>query len=178
MAYDALLIAALALRGPLTRQAEFHFGVPAPVAVIAAQIAQESSFNPRARSSVGAVGLMQLMPATASWAGQQLGAGDPTDPAWALRAGVWYDRWLYQRVHYSTDCARWGAALSGFNGGLGWQQKRQALARVPDDFWTSVRLTNPGVTPAAQAENEAYPQRIVYQLQPRFVALGGRKVCL
>lgn len=177
MAYDALLIAALALRGDIARHAEFYFGVPPPMAVIAAQVAQESAFNPQAKSAVGAIGLMQFMPLTAKWAATQVGSGEATDPTWALRAGVWYDRWLYERVAYPSDCARWGAALASYNGGLGWQIKRQRLAHNPSDFWNDARLVNPGVSVASQRENEQYPYRIVYVHQPRFAALGGRKVC-
>jgi soluble lytic murein transglycosylase-like protein len=177
MAYDAMVLAALLLRADLTRHAEFYFGVPPPVAVIAGQVAQESAFNPQAKSPVGAVGLMQFMPGTAKWAGQQIGGGSALDPQWALKAGAWYDRWLYERVHYPTDCDRWGAALSSYNGGLGWHNKRQALSGKPTDFWNSVRLVNPGLPPASQAENQAYPYRIVYLQQPKFLRLGGREVC-
>jgi soluble lytic murein transglycosylase-like protein len=177
MAVDALLLAALMVRADLTRHAEFYFGVPPPTAVIAGQIAQESAFNPKAKSPVGAVGLMQFMPGTATWAAGQVGAGNPLDPAWALKAGVWYDRWLFQRVHYPTDCDRWGAALASYNGGLGWHNKRVALATKPTDFWNSVRLVNPGVSQASQYENQSYPYRIVYLQQPRFQSLGGRLVC-
>ena len=52
----------------------------------------ESAFNPRARSPKGALGLMQLMPATA----RQFGVADPFDPAENVGAGVAYLRQLLE----------------------------------------------------------------------------------
>lgn len=51
----------------LTRNARAVWGLNAPVSTFAAQIHQESQWNARARSPVGAQGLAQFMPATASW---------------------------------------------------------------------------------------------------------------
>ncbi|MCK9894368.1 NlpC/P60 family protein [Frankia sp. AgB32] len=56
-------------------------------ALLAAQLQQESGFNPRATSPVGAMGIAQFMPAT--WAGH--GRGDVWNPADAIPAAARYD---------------------------------------------------------------------------------------
>jgi Transglycosylase SLT domain/Domain of unknown function (DUF4124) len=53
-------------------------------------IQAESAFNYRARSHVGALGLMQLMPATA----ERFGVLDPFDPKQNIQGGVKYLKWL------------------------------------------------------------------------------------
>jgi soluble lytic murein transglycosylase len=59
-----------------------HYNVPPEL--IAAFIDVESRWNPRAVSNKGAVGLMQLIPATA----QRFGARDPFDPEQNIAAGT------------------------------------------------------------------------------------------
>jgi soluble lytic murein transglycosylase-like protein len=59
---------------------------PVPAKLVRAIIRQESSFNPRALSRVGARGLMQVMPANAGRLG--LEADDLWDPAKNILAGV------------------------------------------------------------------------------------------
>ena len=60
--------------------------------LLAALIYQESKFNPRAESWVGAKGLMQLLPGTAA----MYGARDMYDPRQSIQAGVGYLKWLDQ----------------------------------------------------------------------------------
>jgi len=57
-----------------------------PTAVLTALVEQESGGNPLARSSAGAMGLTQLMPATAA----ALGVTDPYDPVQSLWGGAAY----------------------------------------------------------------------------------------
>jgi soluble lytic murein transglycosylase-like protein len=53
-------------------------------ALLRGLVRQESGFDPRAHSSAGAMGLTQLMPATAS----SLGVTDPYDPAQSIDGGT------------------------------------------------------------------------------------------
>jgi soluble lytic murein transglycosylase-like protein len=69
---------------PMIEHASDRHGVPARI--VKAVIQVESSFQPRARSSKGAMGLMQLMPATA----RQYRARNPYDPKSNIDAGTQY----------------------------------------------------------------------------------------
>ena len=86
-------------------------------ALLAAVIESESKFDPNARSSAGAVGLMQLTPSTAKGIAQSTGGtrfrvSDLTDPDLNVRYGAWYLRHLLDRYH---DDER--LALAAYNAG-------------------------------------------------------------
>lgn len=85
---------------------------------VAAVIRQESGFRPGARSPVGAVGLMQLMPKTARWAAEKAGVKGfeekkLEDPGTNVRLGCWYLNYLFQKF---KDPAK---VLAAYNGGEG-----------------------------------------------------------
>jgi len=85
--------------------------------LVAAVIRVESRFYPRARSSHGACGLMQLMPETAQMAARKLGLPyEPEklyDPEYNLRLGTWYLSSLLE------EFGELPPALAAYNGGKG-----------------------------------------------------------
>jgi soluble lytic murein transglycosylase-like protein len=79
-------------------------------ALLDAVIGQESGFRPDVVSGAGAVGLMQLMPATA----RELGVSDPFDPSQNVEGGAKYLRSLLDRYDGRLDLA-----LAAYNAGPG-----------------------------------------------------------
>lgn len=98
-------------KGPydlLISEAALKYGVD--VDLIRAVIRAESNFNPRARSPVGAEGLMQLMPALQ----KDFGITDPFDPRQNVMGGVRYLRKLLD-LHGGNVAL----ALASYNAGPG-----------------------------------------------------------
>ena len=81
-------------------------------ALVAAVIEQESRFKPRAKSHVGARGLMQLMPRTGRW----MGARDLYNPEQNVDAGVKYIAYLDKR--FNGDLKKIVAAYNGGEGNV------------------------------------------------------------
>lgn len=94
-----------------------EYGVPEYV--IFAIINVESGFDPRAMSSVGALGLMQMMPTTFTWLSsfehldENLPADDLYDPEVSIRYGTYYLKYLFEKFY------NWNTVFAAYNGGEG-----------------------------------------------------------
>ena len=156
-----------------TRIVRSEWGLDAPIAALAAQIHQESGWNCRAVSPVGARGCAQFMPTTAAWIGDvrhELRGGDVFSPAWAFRAQATYMQWLSARIKASDGCQRMAFALAAYNGGLGYVYRRQKISPRPGVCLDATCEINPGIAAASQRENAEYPRRILRALEPLYVA--------
>jgi soluble lytic murein transglycosylase len=99
-------------------------------AFLAAVIEQESKFKAHARSSTGAIGLMQLLPDTAKGIAIHTGGGrfvvaDLDNPEINVRYGSWYLRHLLDKYHDER------LALAAYNAGQAnvdeWREKGEDI---------------------------------------------------
>lgn len=120
-----------------------------PVDIATRLVKQESSFNPRAQSAAGALGLTQLMPDTA----KMLGVTDPYNPADNLAGGFKYLASLKRQF------GDWGTALAAYNWGPGnveqWLKRGGNHSELP-------------------AETQAYVAAIAPKEHKRLQLLGER----
>jgi soluble lytic murein transglycosylase-like protein len=114
--------------------------------LVRAVIQAESGFNPWAVSPKGAMGLMQLMPATA----RELGVNNPFHPDDNIRGGVWYLATLLER--FDQDVVR---ALAAYNAGPGRVERYNGVPPY--------RETQDYVKKITGATKVAAPQPVVYK---------------
>jgi soluble lytic murein transglycosylase-like protein len=104
--YDSALLAKASRYDSIIEKAAISASVEPNL--LRAVIVVESGFNSRAVSKRGAMGLMQLMPATAT----RFGASDPYDPRENVHAGARYLKFLIDRFGQDVRLA-----LAAYNAG-------------------------------------------------------------
>ena len=100
--------------------------------LVYAVIDAESHGDPAAVSRAGAMGLMQLMPATSS----QYGVGNPFDPQANVDAGVHYLSDLLARYHGNVTFA-----LAAYNAGPGSVDAVHGVPAIPETRSYVARIT-------------------------------------
>lgn len=120
----------------------------------------ESNFNPKAVSPKGAIGLMQLMPATA----KELGV-DPNDPIQNIRGGVQYLKQLSQQ--FENDPVK---VLSAYNAGPNARFFETGdVNDIPTEtlrYVTRIADIHGGSIPGIQLQSESSSEPLETQEQP------------
>ena len=136
-------------------------------ALVAAVIYAESRFDPQARSSHGAVGLMQLLPETAAQIARETGGvafvpADLDDPAVNIRYGCYYLRTVLDM--FGGDHV---AAIAAYNAGAGavgeWETAARAAGhplRVADIPYAETRAYVRSVLEARTIYRKTYDDRL------------------
>jgi soluble lytic murein transglycosylase-like protein len=97
--------------------------------LVRALIQVESGYRPRARSSKGAMGLMQLMPATA----REYNVRNPFEPKANIEGGIRHLKVLIDRFGYKTALAAYNAgegAVAKFKGIPPYRETRNYVTRI------------------------------------------------
>ena len=100
-----------------------------PPALVYAVIEVESAYRPAARSPKGAMGLMQLMPATM----KQYAVTDPFDPTANIEAGTRHLRSLLDRYDMNSALAAYNAGegpVRKFGGVPPYRETRRYVAKI------------------------------------------------
>jgi soluble lytic murein transglycosylase len=146
--------------------------------LVTALIRQESRFEPKIKSSAGAVGLMQVMPDTATYIAdniklKQYKLEDPQDN---IKLGTWYLDHTHQEYNNNTmlAVASYNAgptAVSGWLGKSKTQDPDEFVEKIPYDetrgyvksvmgnYWNYLRLYNPEISrQIAQIAPDRHPK--------------------
>lgn len=171
--------ASLKYRGILVREAHVVYGLDAPIPMFAGQIHQESHWRANVTAWDDGRGLAQFMDGTAAFVAAQypeLGRPDPYNPVWATRALVRLNAYNYARVKGVDECQRWGAALKGYNAGLGYVQQAQRKSKTPGVWFGATEYTPTRQSKKNFEYSRLYPRWIIFKHQPLYIG-WGRVVC-
>ncbi len=155
-----------------------YFGVGFDWQVFKAQAMAESQLDPEAHNSVGARGLMQLMPTTF----REIQTQNPDftsidDPEWNIAAGIQYDRTLWNQWNdHQPGPDRRDFMLASYNAGRGTILRAQAIA-LQDSLdqlkWASIEAVAPRVRRWRHEETLGYVRRIALNLET-LITVGFR----
>jgi len=112
-----------------------------------AQSIAESGLNQQAKSHMGAVGLMQILPSTFGDISKQNPHFAEVDtPRWNIAAGIYYDRTLYRKFKRNRTQDKLYKTFASYNAGYGRVLNAERRAGGDDKSWDTVKMYLPRET--------------------------------
>lgn len=137
-----------------------------------AQAIAESRLNPKARSGVGAVGLMQLMPPTFDEIKQENPHfANIEEPRWNIAAGIYYDRMLFRKIDLPSEQERLLLAFASYNAGYSRILRAMRASSNEAKTWEEIKQYAP-------PETRFYVKKIrkLMDMQPRINRIGEKGI--
>lgn len=162
------------------REAQAVYGLNAPTPMFLAQITQESGGDDKSTAYDGGMGLGQFMKGTVTQVTHQfpeLLPANPYDATWSIRAMVRLDKYNFSKVKQKNECEGFGAALKGYNAGLGYVMQSQTKSTDPTTWFTVTEY----ITNHQSAKNFEYSRvypRIILLTHQKMYMTWGHAVCL
>ncbi|QOV23017.1 lytic transglycosylase domain-containing protein [Anabaenopsis elenkinii] len=140
---------------------------------------QESMFEPKIRSVVGATGLMQIMPTTGEWIAPQIQLDSKTinleDPNENINLGTWYLDYTHRRYNNNSmlaiasynagpgNVARWLQTIGkddpdDFVEDIPFNETRNYVRQVFGNYWNYLRLYNPEISAKVAKYSQIHPK--------------------
>ncbi len=112
-----------------------------------AQAIAESGLNRNAKSPMGAVGLMQILPSTFGEINKQNPHfAEVASPRWNIAAGIYYDRTLYRKFKRNRSQDKLYKAFASYNAGYGRILSAERRVKGEDKSWEKIRRYLPRET--------------------------------
>ncbi|MEA5582822.1 transglycosylase SLT domain-containing protein [Nodularia harveyana UHCC-0300] len=140
---------------------------------------QESMFEPKIKSVVGATGLMQIMPSTGEWIAPQINLDSKTinleDPNQNINLGTWYLDYTHREYNNNSmlaiasynagpgNVAKWVRTidkndLDYFVEDIPFNETKNYVRQVFGNYWNYLRLYNPEISAKVAQYSEAHPK--------------------
>ena len=112
-----------------------------------AQAIAESGLDNKAKSHMGAVGLMQIMPSTFGDITKQNPHFDEVgSPRWNVAAGIYYDRTLYRKFERNSGQDKLYKTFASYNAGYGRILNAEKRAGDKAKNWDAIKVYLPKET--------------------------------
>ncbi|MCU7939148.1 MAG: transglycosylase SLT domain-containing protein [gamma proteobacterium symbiont of Bathyaustriella thionipta] len=154
------------------KNTKHYFGPGFDWHLFKAQGIAESGLNPKARSKVGAKGIMQIMPATyQEIIGKQPRFGKIDEPRWNIAAAIYYNRQLYKRWIKKEVAVedRMNFTFASYNAGFNRVLKARKKLREKNKKQPEVIKEWDKVSPFTPSETRYYIRRIDKLMQVKHV---------